>query len=81
MDAVTRIEQALDSFPDTLSVYREQLKHWASRAADEVSHAADLPSLMGMERIIRFGSDSTAVSSTDNAFSPVSSSARRVARC
>ncbi|WP_460090234.1 RHS repeat-associated core domain-containing protein [Pseudomonas sp. S2_E02] len=68
MDAVTRIEQALDSFPDTLSVYREQLKHWASRAADEVSHAADLPSLVGMERIIRFGSDSTAVSSTDNAF-------------
>ncbi|MGY1891510.1 RHS repeat-associated core domain-containing protein [Pseudomonas sp. SDT291_1_S447] len=68
MEAVTRIEQALDSFPATLSLYREQLKHWASRAADKVSHAADLPSLMGMERIIRFGSDSTAVSSTDNEF-------------
>jgi len=68
MDAVTRIEQALDSFPATLSIYREQLKHWASHAADKVSHAADLPSLMGMERIIRFGSDSTAVSSTDNEF-------------
>ncbi|TDV50591.1 RHS repeat-associated protein [Pseudomonas helmanticensis] len=68
MEAVTRIEQALDSFPATLSLYREQLKHWASRAADEVSHAADLPSLMGMERVIRFGSDSTVVSSTDNEF-------------
>jgi RHS repeat-associated protein len=68
MDAVTRIEQALDSFPATLSIYREQLKHWASHAADKVSHAADLPSLMGMERIIRVGSDSTAVSSTDNEF-------------
>jgi RHS repeat-associated protein len=68
MEAVTRIEQALDSFPATLSLYREQLKHWASRAADEISHAADLPSLMGMERIIRFGSDSTAVSSSDKEF-------------
>ncbi|WP_246226550.1 DUF6531 domain-containing protein, partial [Pseudomonas atagonensis] len=68
MDAVIRIEQALDSFPDTLSLYREQLKHWASRAADKVSHTADLPSLMGMERIIRFGEHSTAVSSSDNEF-------------
>ncbi|MGG7673941.1 DUF6531 domain-containing protein, partial [Pseudomonas sp. WC2] len=68
MEAVTRIEQELDSFPDTLSLYREQLKHWASRAADKVSHAADLPSLMGMERIIRFGDSSTAVSSRDQDF-------------
>ncbi|KAE9642057.1 DUF6531 domain-containing protein, partial [Pseudomonas sp. PB106] len=68
MEAVTRIEQELDSFPDTLSLYREQLKHWASRTADKVSHAADLPSLMGMERIIRFGDSSTAVSSSDDEF-------------
>lgn len=68
MAAVTRIEQELDSFPDSLNLYREQLKHWASRAADKVSHAADLPSLMGMERIIRFGDSSTAVSSGDNDF-------------
>jgi RHS repeat-associated protein len=68
MEAVTRIEQELDSFPATLSLYREQLKHWASRAADTVSHAADLPSLMGMERIIRFGDSSTAVSSSDHDF-------------
>ncbi|VVN66436.1 hypothetical protein PS718_00126 [Pseudomonas fluorescens] len=68
MEAITRIEQALDSFPDTLSLYREQLKHWASRTADTVSHAADLPSLVGMERLIRFGENSTAVSSSDNEF-------------
>ncbi|MBK5530895.1 RHS domain-containing protein [Pseudomonas sp. TH06] len=68
MEAITRIEQELDSFPDTLSLYREQLKHWASRAADTVSHAADLPSLMGMERLIRFGENTTAVSSSDDEF-------------
>ncbi|MFJ2289472.1 RHS repeat-associated core domain-containing protein [Pseudomonas iridis] len=68
MEAITRIEQALDSFPETLSLYREQLEHWASRTADTVSHAADLPSLVGMERIIRFGDRTTAVSSSDDAF-------------
>ncbi|MCF5704634.1 DUF6531 domain-containing protein, partial [Pseudomonas syringae] len=68
METVTRIEQELDSFPATLSLYREQLKHWASRAADTVSHAVDLPSLMGMERILRFGDSSTAVSSSDHDF-------------
>ncbi|MFJ2323593.1 RHS repeat-associated core domain-containing protein [Pseudomonas sp. NPDC087817] len=68
MEAITRIEQELDSFPDTLSLYREQLKHWASRTADTVSHAADLPSLMGMERLIRFGENTSAVSSSDDQF-------------
>uniref|UniRef100_UPI00216B4C68 DUF6531 domain-containing protein n=3 Tax=Pseudomonas TaxID=286 RepID=UPI00216B4C68 len=69
MEAITRIEQALDSFPHTLDLYREQLRHWFSRSADSVSHAADLPSLMGMERIIRFGEHSTAVAIDDNRFS------------
>ncbi|MBN6773594.1 RHS repeat protein [Pseudomonas granadensis] len=68
MDAIHRIEQALDSFPGTLSFYRQQLEHWASRTADSVSHAADMPSLMGMERVIRFGEHSTTVSSTDSEF-------------
>ncbi|MBV7512178.1 RHS repeat-associated core domain-containing protein [Pseudomonas sp. PDM25] len=68
MDQIVRIEQELDGFPNTLSLYREQLKHWFNRAADKASHAADLPSLMGMERIIRFGSTSTAVSSGDDEF-------------
>ncbi|WP_221178764.1 DUF6531 domain-containing protein, partial [Pseudomonas frederiksbergensis] len=68
MDQIVRIEQELDSFPDTLTLYREQLKHWFSRVADKASHAADLPSLMGMERIIRFGNASTVVSSGDDDF-------------
>ncbi|PTT33441.1 DUF6531 domain-containing protein, partial [Pseudomonas sp. HMWF021] len=68
MEAVRRIEQELDSFPDTLNLYRQQLEHWFSSAADQVSHAADLPSLMGMERVIRFGDRVTAVSTGDNDF-------------
>ncbi|MBV4484339.1 RHS domain-containing protein [Pseudomonas sp. SWRI153] len=69
MEVIARIEQELDSFPDTLSLYRKQLDHWISRGADRFSEAADLPSLVGMERIIRFGEHSTAVSSSDNEFS------------
>jgi hypothetical protein len=68
MEHVTRIEQELDSFSHTLSLYREQLNHWLSQTADQASHVSDLPSLMGMERIIRFGSSSTAVSSGDDDF-------------
>ncbi|QIB07306.1 RHS repeat protein [Pseudomonas fluorescens] len=68
MDQVSRIEQELDSFNDILSVYREQLARWYSRAADRASHAADLPSLMGMERVIRFGDSTTAVSTGDDDF-------------
>ena len=49
MDQVHRIEQELDSFKDTLSLYREQLERWYGRVADRASQAADLPSLMGME--------------------------------
>ncbi|MCE0461715.1 DUF6531 domain-containing protein, partial [Pseudomonas uvaldensis] len=68
MDQVSRIEQELDSFKDTLSVYREQLERWYSRAADRASQAADLPSLLGMERVIRFGDSTTVVSTGDDDF-------------
>ncbi|ALI01924.1 MULTISPECIES: RHS repeat-associated core domain-containing protein [Pseudomonas] len=68
MDQIARIEQELDSFKDTLSLYREQLNRWFIRAADKASHAADLPSLMGMERQIKFGSTTAAVSSGDDDF-------------
>ncbi|WP_231139271.1 DUF6531 domain-containing protein, partial [Pseudomonas fluorescens] len=68
MDQVSHIEQELDSFKDTLSIYREQLERWYGRAADRASHAADLPSLMGMERVIRFGDSTTAVSTGDDDF-------------
>ncbi|MCJ8203541.1 DUF6531 domain-containing protein, partial [Pseudomonas sp. RGM2987] len=68
MDQVSRIEQELDSFKDVLSVYREQLERWYSRAADTASHAADLPSLLGMERLIRFADSTTVVSTGDDDF-------------
>ncbi|WP_431496146.1 RHS repeat-associated core domain-containing protein [Pseudomonas brassicacearum] len=68
MDQVSRIEQELDSFKSILSVYHEQLERWYSRAADRASHVADLPSLMGMERVIRFGDSTTAVSIGDDDF-------------
>jgi RHS repeat-associated protein len=68
MEHVTRIEEELDNFPHTLSLYREQLNHWLSQTADQASHVADLPSLMGMERIITFGSSNTVVSSGDDDF-------------
>jgi hypothetical protein len=68
MDHIARIEQELDSFPDTLALYRQQLKRWFSQAADKVSRATDMPSLMGMERVIKLGSTSTVVGSGDDDF-------------
>ncbi|WP_353637223.1 RHS repeat-associated core domain-containing protein [Pseudomonas sp. MYb327] len=68
MDHIARIEQELDSFPDTLTLYRQQLKHWFSQAADKVSRATDMPSLMDMERVIKLGSTRTIVSGSDDDF-------------
>jgi hypothetical protein len=68
MDQITYIEQELDSFPNTLTLYREQLKHWFIRLADAGSRANDLPSLMNMERVIKLGHTTTLVSSTDDDF-------------
>ncbi|WP_433736510.1 RHS repeat-associated core domain-containing protein [Pseudomonas putida] len=68
MDHIARIEQELEHFPNTLTLYRQQVSRWFSQTADRFSHAADLPSLMGMERVIKLGSTSTAVSSGDDDF-------------
>ncbi|WP_458377160.1 RHS repeat-associated core domain-containing protein [Pseudomonas fluorescens] len=68
MEHIDRIERELDSFPDTLSLYREQLKRWFNRAADTVSRATDMPSLLDMERLIKLGDSTTAVSSRDDDF-------------
>ncbi|KAB0483069.1 type IV secretion protein Rhs, partial [Pseudomonas reinekei] len=68
MDHIARIELELDSFPDTLTLYRQQLERWFSQTADKVSHATDMPSLMGMERVIKLGNTSTVVSSADDDF-------------
>jgi RHS repeat-associated protein len=68
MDHFTRIEHELDSFPDTLTLYRQQLKRWFSQAADKLSRATDMPSLMDVERVIKLGNTRTVVSSGDDDF-------------
>ncbi|MDQ3200967.1 MAG: RHS repeat protein, partial [Pseudomonadota bacterium] len=68
MQHITRIEQELEYFNDTLAVYRQQLKGAVSRNADKVSRFMDLPSLMGMERVIKLGDTTTAVGSGDDNF-------------
>ncbi|MHC8389833.1 RHS repeat-associated core domain-containing protein [Pseudomonas sp. MDT2-39-1] len=68
MDQIVRIEQELDGFKDTLSLYRQQLGGFLSRNADRVSRATDMPSLMDMERLVKLGNTTTAVSSGDDDF-------------
>ncbi|WP_448110221.1 RHS repeat-associated core domain-containing protein [Pseudomonas lini] len=68
MDQIERIEQALDGFKDTLSLYRQQLGSFLSRNADRVSRAMDMPSLMDMDRKIKLGNTSKSVSSRDDDF-------------
>ncbi|MGF6397103.1 RHS repeat-associated protein [Pseudomonas frederiksbergensis] len=68
MDQIARIEQELDGFKDTLSLYRQQLGSFLSRNVDRVSRATDMPSLMDMERLIKLGNTTTAVSSRDDDF-------------
>ncbi|MHC8402128.1 RHS repeat-associated core domain-containing protein [Pseudomonas sp. MDT1-17] len=68
MTYIARIEQELDGFKDTLSLYRQQLGGFLSRNADRVSRAADMPSLMGMERKIKLGNTSKSVSQSDEDF-------------
>lgn len=59
------IEHELDGFHQSLAVYRQQMGGWYARALDSVSHAADLPSLLGMDRVLRMGDSQTTVSMTD----------------
>ncbi|SEN63026.1 YD repeat-containing protein, partial [Pseudomonas sp. ok272] len=65
---VAQIEQALDTFQDTLGLYRQQLTHWFLRGTDSLSHAADLPSLMGMDRVITLGNARQVVGTGDDEF-------------
>ncbi|MCC6076273.1 DUF6531 domain-containing protein, partial [Pseudomonas sp. GCM10022188] len=68
MDQITLIERELNEFKSSLRQYREMTEAWYARAADSASRAADLPSLLGMERVIRAGSSSTSVSLGDSDF-------------
>ncbi|VVP43350.1 RHS repeat-associated core domain-containing protein [Pseudomonas fluorescens] len=68
MNRVAFIDHQLDVFKDCLTVYREQTKSWYAQSSDYVSHKTDIPSLLGMERIIKVGDTSKAVSMTDGDF-------------
>ncbi|KAA0953666.1 RHS repeat protein, partial [Pseudomonas sp. ANT_H14] len=68
---ITFIEHELDGFHQSLAVYRQQVGAWYSQALDKVSHAADLPSLLGMDQVLRFGGSQVSVSLSDDNFSTV----------
>jgi RHS repeat-associated protein len=51
-----------------LVLYRQQLGSFLSRNADKASRAMDMPSLLDMERLIKLGDTTTAVSSRDDDF-------------
>ncbi|SDQ97108.1 RHS repeat-associated core domain-containing protein [Pseudomonas grimontii] len=68
---IASIEHELDGFHQSLVTYRQQMGAWYSRALDSVSHAADMPSLLGMDRVLRVGDSQRSVSLSDADFSTV----------
>ncbi|OYU08652.1 MAG: type IV secretion protein Rhs [Pseudomonas sp. PGPPP1] len=68
---IAHIEHELDGFHQSLVIYRQQMNAWYSRALDSVSHAADMPSLLGMDRVLRVGDSQRSVSMSDADFSTV----------
>ncbi|MDP1233187.1 hypothetical protein Q6261_26365, partial [Klebsiella pneumoniae] len=68
---ITHIEFELDGFHQSLAIYRQQMNAWYSRALDSVSHAADMSSLLGMDRVLRVGDSQRSVSMSDADFSTV----------
>ncbi|MGF6330044.1 RHS repeat-associated protein [Pseudomonas sp. BS3782 TE3695] len=75
MDRVAYVDNQLSTFKDSLKLYQEQTKTWYAKAADKGSRATDLPSLLGMERVIKVGNTSKSVSMSDGDF------ASNVAQC
>nr|WP_256349870.1 RHS repeat-associated core domain-containing protein [Pseudomonas sp. B6002] len=61
----------MDGFHQSLAEYRQQMGTWYAQALDSASHAADLPSLLGMERVLRVGDSQISVSVSDADFSTV----------
>jgi len=68
MDRLATIETKLDSFKNNLKLYREETKSWYAQLADKASRAADMPALLGMERVIKAGDSSKSVSMNDGIF-------------
>ncbi len=65
------IEHELNGFHQSLAEYRQQMSAWYARALDSVSHAADMPSLLGMDRVLRVGDSQRSFSISDADFSTV----------
>ena len=68
---IALIEFELDGFHQSLVIYRQHMDAWYSRALDSVSHGLDMPSLLGMDRVLRVGESQRAVSIADADFSTV----------
>ncbi|MGE1152153.1 RHS repeat-associated core domain-containing protein [Pseudomonas kitaguniensis] len=68
---ITFIEHELDGFHQSLVEYRQQMGTWYSRALDSLSHGLDVPSLLGMDRVLRVGDSQRSVSISDADFSTV----------
>ncbi|UII69158.1 DUF6531 domain-containing protein [Pseudomonas sp. HN11] len=68
---IALIEFELDGFHQSLVIYRQQMDAWYSRALDSVSHGLDMPSLLGMDRVLRVGNSQRSVSLSDADFSTV----------
>ncbi|MBP1126325.1 MULTISPECIES: RHS repeat-associated core domain-containing protein [Pseudomonas] len=65
------IEHELNDFHQSLLIYRQQMGAWYSRALDSVSDGLDMPSLLGMDRVLRVGDAQRSVSIADADFSTV----------
>ncbi|WP_308908730.1 RHS repeat-associated core domain-containing protein [Pseudomonas canadensis] len=68
---IALVEFELDGFHQSLVIYRQHMDAWYSRALDSVSHGLDMPSLLGMDRVLRVGDSQRAVSIADADFSTV----------
>ncbi|WP_260961279.1 RHS repeat protein [Pseudomonas citri] len=62
------VDQQLDTFKDSLELYRKQTQAWYAQRADDISRFADLPSLLNMDRIIKVGDSSKTVGMADGDF-------------
>lgn len=65
---IALIEHELDGFHQSLAIYRQKMNAGYARALDSVSHTADLPSLLGMDRVLQEGDSRLSVGVTDTDF-------------
>ncbi|NRD75045.1 RHS domain-containing protein [Shewanella sp. VB17] len=63
------IDKQMSLFPELLTEYRTEIDSWYFNAADAVSEAADIRSLVGMDKTLKAGDQSTTVGSNDDDYS------------